>query len=170
MSIACILNRRSVREYTDEKITEEHLFQLLRAGMYAPSARNSQPWEFIVVRNRALLTQMSEFAPHWRMLKTAALAIVVVANLTDYRSSTREFFIQDCSAATQNILTAAEGLELGGVWLGLYGNASRMNPISTLLCIPEHIFPFSIISLGHPAVRPNPHTSFHEHKIHYDRY
>ncbi len=170
MSVECILNRRSVREYTSEEITEAQLHSLLRAGMYAPSAMNSQPWEFIVVRSRALLTSLSEVVSYWHMLKNAPLAIVVVANLSAYRSSNREFFVQDCAASTQNILNAAEGLGLGSVWLGLYGIQDRMDQVRALLGIPPEIIPFSVIPIGHPAVHPAPHTSFYQQKVHLDRY
>ncbi len=170
MSCSCVLNRRSVREYTGEAISDEDLKTLLAAGMYAPSAQNSQPYEFIVVRDREKLNALSEISQHWYMLKKAPLAIAVVANLSGYRATNKDFFIQDCAASTENILVAAEGLGLGGVWLGLCGVNERMDSVAAVLGIPEGIVPFSVISLGHPASHPHPHNSFKEEKVHYDSY
>ena len=170
MSIECVMNRRSVREYTEAAVSDEQVKALLTAGMYAPSARNSQPWEFVVVRDREKLKKLSAGAPFWKMLEKAPLAIVVTANLEDYKSSTPGFFIQDCSACTQNILVAAEGSGLGGVWLGLYGVQERMDYVRETLNIPEAIQPFSLISLGVPARHPRPHTSFYQEKVHYESY
>lgn len=170
MDISCVLNRRSVREYTGESVADEDIVTLLKAGMYAPSAKNSQPFEYIVVRDRAKLDALSETSQYWQMLKKAPLAIIVVANLDGYQSSNRDFFIHDCAASTENILVAAEGLGLGAVWLGLYGVTDRMASVASILNIPDNIKPFSVISIGHPAKHPNPHTSFKEEKVHYDSY
>lgn len=170
MDISCILSRRSVRTYLDKPILQAQIQLLLKAGMYAPSAQNSQPWEFIVLRDRAKLDKLSEGAQYWKMLKQAPLAIVVLANPAGYKASNQGFFIQDCAACTQNILVAAEGMGLGGVWLGTYGVQDRMAFVAELLGIPEGIHPFSIISLGHPATPPVPHDFFLEEKVHYDSY
>ncbi len=170
MDISCILNRRSVREYTAATVSDEQIKTLLTAGMYAPSAMNSQPWEFIVVKDRALLDKLADGAPYWGMLKTAPLAIVVLVNLSGYKASTTEFFKQDCSAATQNILCAAEGLGLGGVWLGLYGKEDRMSYVADVLNIPKGVHPFSLLSIGVPQNHPQPHDFFHEAKVHQDTY
>ncbi|MEG2957894.1 MAG: nitroreductase family protein [Christensenellaceae bacterium] len=168
--ISCVMNRRSVRAYTGEKIPDELVHQLLQAGMVAPSAHNSRPYEFIVVRDKTLLKKLADIRVYWKMLTHADLAIVVVANLTDYKSSITDFFVQDCAAATQNILVAAEGLSLGGVWLGCYPTKDGMSGVRNALHIPNEIVPFSIISLGIPAEHPHPHTSFDDFRIHCDTY
>jgi nitroreductase len=164
------MNRRSVREYTGEGVSDESVKQLLRAGMYAPSAKNSQPWEFIVVTERATLDTLSGGAPYWRMLAHAPLCIVVAANLTDYKSSGQEFFVQDCAACTQNILVAAEGMGLGGVWLGCYSAQERMAYVQETLGVPDGIIPFSVLSIGHPAAHPKPHDFYLEEKVYYGAY
>ncbi len=167
--LSCIFNRRSVRKYTDEPVSAEHEKLLLRAGVCAPSAHNSRPWEFIVVRDKEVLSRLSSLRQYWFPLKDAGLGIVVCANLTDYHGSTKEFFVQDCAAATQNILNAAEGLGLGGVWLGCYPTEGAQS-VARELHIPEGVIPFSVLSIGHPAHHARPHEEDEPQRIHYDQY
>jgi nitroreductase len=170
MSISCVMNRRSVRRYTEEPISEEHTQALIRAGLCAPSAKNMQPWELIVVRDRSKLDKLGEICNYWAPLKNAPLAIVVAANLDGYSATNPDFFKHDCAACTENILVAAEGLGLGGVWLGAEGVYDRSQPVKEILGIPEDIIPFSVISLGHPLEHPAPHDTFDMNKVHYDSY
>lgn len=165
-----ILERRSCRSYTSEPVSDDMLHTLLMAGMAAPSAHNSQPWEFLVLRDAPLKAAVSALGPYWGMLKDAPLGILVLANLEGYKASRQEFFVQDCSAATQNILLAAQAMGLGGVWLGLYPNEERMEGVRRVCGIPEAIIPAMLVSIGHPAQMPHPHTTFKEDKVHYDRY
>ncbi len=169
-ALNAILERRSIRAYTDEQIPEEVTENLLRAGMYAPSAMNSQPWEFLVIREPGKKAAASQLGRYWNMLRDAPLGILVMANLKSYKASSREFFIQDCSAATQNILLAAHAQGLGAVWLGLYPKKDRMQGIRDIFGIPGDIIPFSLISIGYPAETKRPHRTFHEDKVHYDKY
>lgn len=170
MSISCILNRRCVRDYTDESVTEEEINLLLTAGMYAPSAMNSKPWEFLVIRDKARLEALADIHPFWYMLRNAPLAILVMANLADYKASNDCFFLFDCAASTQNILLAAEGLSLGGVWLGLYDIEERVGKVLEILQIPKEIVPISLLPIGHPSKHPKPHSEFYMDKVHYDHY
>lgn len=170
LSYEALLSRRSVRRYEQKSIPDEMLRQVLRAGMYAPSAMNSQPWEFIVVRAPSVLLSLSKLAPYWGMLPQAGAAIVVVANLANYRSSHQDFFIQDCSACTENMLIAAHGLGLGGVWLGLHPKTNLQEQVASLLDIPKAIVPFSVVSLGFPAETLPPHTSYKDEKVFFEAY
>lgn len=165
-----VLGRRSIRKYTGEQIPDSVIENLLRAGMYAPSAHNSQPWEFLVMRDSDKKKAASALGIYWGMLKDAPLGILVMANLNGYKGSDSSFFVQDCSAATENILLAARAQGLGGVWLGLYPKQDLMKGIMEVYCIPEHIIPFSLISLGYPAEEKMPHRTFHADKVHYDKY
>ncbi|MDD3667568.1 MAG: nitroreductase family protein, partial [Bacteroidales bacterium] len=114
-----ILNRKSVRKYTKEEVKKEQLEMLVRAGMAAPSARNSQPWLFFVIDDRTILDNLAKQLPNAKMLLSAKAAIVVCGNLQKaLEGDGREFWVQDCSAATQNILLAAESMGLGAVWTG----------------------------------------------------
>lgn len=165
-----ILERRSCRSYTDRQVSDETVHTLLCAGMAAPSANNSRPWEFLVLRDEPLKAAVSAAGQYWSMLKDAPIGIVVLANLDGYRSSHQDYFIQDCSAATQNILLASQAMGLGGVWLGLYPNEERVAAVRRLCGIPEDIIPVTLTSIGYPAQMPHPHTTFYEGKVHYDRY
>jgi nitroreductase len=165
-----ILTRRSIRKYEDKAVGEEKIISILKAGMFAPSAHNSQPWEFIVIKDKEMLIAMSRIGKYWTMLSEAALAIVTVANLKGYMASHTNFFIQDCSAATENMLLAAHALGLGGVWLGLYLKEKETVEVRKLLNIPGEIIPFSVISLGYPAETKGPHQTFRQEKVYYEKY
>jgi len=165
-----IFTRRSVRKYTDRKIEKDVLNNILRAGMYAPSAMNSKPWEFIVIKDRERLENLAAIGRHWRMLTDCAAGIVVCGNLKGYRASSKDFFIQDCAISTENMLLAAHAQGVGGVYLGLYPVADRMSKVRTLLNIPKDIMPFSIIALGYPAETKAPHAFYSDDKVHMDEY
>ena len=165
-----ILERRSHRAYSDKPIPEEVVTNILKAGMFAPSAMNSQPWEFLIMKDDEKRTKVSDLVPYWSMLKKAPLAILVLANTANYRASTKEFIVQDCAASTQNILLAAQAQGLGGVWLGLYPKEDRMAKISKIYNIPEHVQPFSITAMGYPYRELRPHRTFKEEKVHIDEY
>lgn len=167
---SALLQRRSVRQYTPDAVDKSTIERILKAGMFAPSAKNSKPWEFIVVQNKKTLEDLSKVGQHWRMLSGAAAAIVVLANTQNYNSSTVEFFAQDCAACTQNMLIAAQGEGLGAVWLGLHPKAELQKEVSELLKIPQEIIPFSIISLGVPQSHPHPHTTYAHEKVHFETY
>ncbi len=130
-----IYTRRSIRVYSDRQISDEDIEKILKAAMLAPSAGNEQPWHFIVVRDKETLKKMSEAFTFGQMLPNASAAIVVCADpkLSKYPY---EMWVQDCSAATENILLAARCLGIGSVWLGVYPGG-RMKALRELLGIPE---------------------------------
>lgn len=146
-----ILNRRSIRKYKEQAIPEELFTELLEAGMCAPSAGNERPWHFIVITERSLLKGITEFHQHSQMLKQAPAAIIVCADLTCNKYPGIDYWVQDCAAATENILLAAQDKGLGTCWLGVYPREDRMAGMSRLLGLPEHIIPFSAIAVGYPA-------------------
>jgi len=168
--LKAILERRSYRVYKDAPVPEDVIGNLLKAGMYAPSAMNSQPWEFLVVRDAVKLAALSEIISQWSMLKKAPLCMIVMANANGYRASTAEFFIQDCACSSMCILLAAQAQGLGGVYLGLYPKEKEMDKVRTLFGIPSHIMPFSVLSIGYPDKMIQPHKNFHKHKVHTDTY
>ncbi|MBE6239831.1 MAG: nitroreductase family protein, partial [Bacteroidales bacterium] len=118
-----IHSRKSVRQYTSEPVSEEQVETMLRAAMAAPSAVNFQPWRFVVVTERAELDAMAEILPYAKMLKQSPLAIVVCGETVWMGGNENPYWQQDCAAATQNLLLAAEALGLGAVWTGVYPNA-----------------------------------------------
>jgi nitroreductase len=166
--LEAILTRRSCRVYDGRPVPDELIENILRAGMFAPSAMNRKPWEFIVVKDAAIKREASELGPYWGMLDEAAFGILTVANLEFCKGS--QMYVQDCSAATENMLLAANALGLGGVWLGLYPNEDRIEGIRELFGLPDNIVPISMISVGYPAEDKKPHSSFRADRVHYDKY
>jgi nitroreductase len=163
-----ILTRRSIRKYTSRPVPEELVIQLLRAAMAAPSARNQQPWHFVVVRDRELLEAIAGSTPYSGMTRDAQLAVVVCGDLSIDKDS--GFWVQDCSAATENLLIAANALELGAVWLGFYPREERVAFMRRLLGVPAHIIPFAVVPVGYPAEQPAPSDRFDARRIHLDRW
>ncbi len=141
-------SRRSIRSYTNDPVSDEIIAQLLDAAMLAPSAGNQQPWHFIIIKERVTLDKVPDFHPYSKMVLNAQVAILICGDPSGKKWP--DFWSQDCSAATQNLLLAARGLGLGTVWAGVYPVEKRMRGFRDLLHIPENIFPFSFIPLGWP--------------------
>jgi nitroreductase len=144
-----LFSRRSIRKYTGEKINEEIIRSIIRAGMYAPSANNTRPWHFIVVDDRELLERIMKVHPYSSMLAEASHAIIVCGD--EKLENGPGYFVLDCSAATQNILLAAHALGFGAVWLGVEPRSQRIKAIKEIFGIPEYIQPVSIVSIGVPV-------------------
>lgn len=156
-----IFRRRSVRKFTQQVVEEEKIRALLEAAMAAPSSGNRRPWYFVAVRDRALLDQVAEAHPNGKMLTEAPLAIVACAQ----EDLSPAAWVQDCSAALENILLAAPALELGGVWLGVWPRTERVKAISNILDLPENLTPLGIAALGYPREEPTPRTQFDENRV-----
>ncbi len=166
-----ILNRKSVRKYTKEDVKKEQLEILVRAGMAAPSARNSQPWLFFVIDDRAILDNLAKQLPNAKMLLNAKAAIVVCGNLQKVlEGDGREFWVQDCSAATQNILLAAESMGLGAVWTGAYPRKETVNIIKVELGLPEHIVPLNVIPIGWQTGEEQPKQKYTEENVRWNKW
>jgi len=163
-----IFSRRSIRKYTKQQVPDELVKLLLEAGIYAPSARNLQPWHFVVVQKRTTLDELSEVHPYGKMLKDATLAILLCGDKTiDNMDS---YLIQNCSAATQNILLAAHSNGLGAVWLGVHPREERMSGIIKYFNLPEHILPISLISIGYPNETIEKPQRFNSDKVHFEKW
>ena len=162
------MTRRSVRQYTAEPVAEASWSRVLRAGMQAPSAGNQQPWQFVVVEDRAVLDAFAEQLPYGKMLKGAPMAIVVAV---DMKLVVKEdYWIQDTSACLENMLLAAHALGLGAVWVGLFPKEERLALARDLLGIPAEVVPVAIVPLGHPAQRQEPADRYHEDRVHRGRW
>lgn len=144
-----IFKRRSIRKYLDKPVAKEDIDDLLRAAMAAPSAGNEQPWEFIVVDDKNVLKKIADVHPYAKMLYEAPVAIVVCGDLN--KEKHKGFWVQDCSAATQNILLEATDKGLGTVWIGVYPDDTRVKDISNIFGIPSNVIPLSIVAVGYPA-------------------
>jgi len=163
-----ILKRRSIRRYKDEDIPDGTVEKLLEAAMSAPSAGNEQPWHFIVVKDKDKLIALSGFSPFASALRYAPLGIVVCGDLTLERH--KGFWVQDCSAAVENILIEASFLGLGAVWLGVYPLGERIEYIKKQFELSENIMPFSVIPIGYPAREMPLASRYHHERVHFDRW
>jgi len=165
-----ILARRSIRQYTDQPISDDQLKTLLMAAMSAPSARDEQPWHFVVVTDRAVLDQLAERHPSTSVLKSASLVIAVCADLKLMTTGIPDYWIQDCSAATSNLLLAATGMGLGACWLGVHPRSERVDAVRDILELPGHVMPLNLITVGYPAEEKPPRTHYNPARIHRDRW
>jgi len=163
-----LLTRRSIRKYTGQEVNEIQIEEMLRAAMYAPSARNQQPWHFVVIRDKSILKQIPLYHVNAGMIAGASLGILVCAD-TGLEQSVG-YWIQDVAAATQNILLSAHGMGLGAVWLGIYPREERIMGTRDLLGIPENVMPFSLISIGYPAESPAMPERFLPERIHTNKW
>lgn len=164
-----IATRTSVRDYEARPVEKEKIEKMLRAAMAAPTAMNKQPWHFVVVDQRNVLDALAGANPYAKMLKKAPLAIVVCGN-TDkmIEGGGRDFWIQDASAATENLLLAAHAMGLGAVWTGAYPSEERCISISKVLSLSDNLVPLNMIVVGYPAEHPQPKQKFKEENVSYN--
>ncbi len=161
-----IMARRSIRKFYSDPVPERVTKQLLEAAMAAPSGNNARPWHFVVIQERETLNRIADLHPYGKMCYEAPLAIVVCA---DPRLS-EEYWVQDCSAATENLLLAATALELGSVWLAGHPSKERLVPLKELLNMPKEYTILSIVALGRPAQYRPPRTQYNADRVHLDRW
>ena len=163
-----LLKRRSARKFTAEPVSEENVLELLHAGMSGPSACNKTPWEFYVVTNPKVLEKLRKAARYSKI--EAPLAIVVCGNLSKaLPSQLSPFWIQDCSAATENILLQATDLGLGTVWCGVHPQERAEKLVSEALGLDESRIPLNIIYIGYPAEEPEARDQYEANRVHYIR-
>jgi len=167
-ALNALLTRRSIRKYTSQAIPEEIIKKLLNAGMHAPTARNLQPWHYVIIDKREMLDKLSIAHPYAKMLKEATLAILVCGD--KHIQEAEGYIIQDCSAATQNIMLAAHTLGLGSVWLGMYPREERMQKVSGLLDIPDHILPVALIAIGYPDEQKDAPDRYKTERVHWNKF
>ena len=147
-----IMTRPSVRAFLDKPVPEEIVERLLRAAMAAPSAKNSRPWAFVLIRDRAELERLGAALPNAKMTATAPLALAICGVLDKtLPGEAREYWIQDCAAATENFLLAAHALGLGAVWTGVHPISERIAILKETLRLPDGVEPFCLIPFGWPA-------------------
>ena len=166
-----IFSRKSVRSYTGNSLSKDDLEMLLKAGMAAPSGRNQQPWAFIAITDPDVLVKLAEGLPYAKMLPNAGSAIVVCGySVPPSRPGSKDLWEQDCAAATQNILLAAEAMNLGAVWTAVHPYPERQEYIRQVLNIPAEIYPFCVIPVGYPTGEEQPKDKFDPDKIHWERW
>ena len=161
-----LLKRRSVRKFTEEPVSDEMIEELLHAAMSGPSACNRKPWEFYVVKNEQVLEDLKTASKFSRF--SAKLAIVVCGNLSRaLPMHLADYWIQDCSAATENILLRATDVDLGAVWCGIHPQKRAEEKVRKALGISEKQIPLNIIYIGHPAEEPEARDQYEEKRVHY---
>lgn len=169
-AVDAILTRTSIRIYQNKPVAPATVDTLLRAGMAAPTACDQRPWHFVAVDDPEVLLQLSKANPYSGMAAEAPLAIVVCGNMQKAEGGCGAFWVQDVSAATENILVAANAVGLGAVWTGIYPQQDRCTEVSRILHLPEHIVPFNIIVIGYPAEHPTPKAKFDQANISYNQF
>ncbi|MFI3304398.1 MAG: nitroreductase family protein [Rikenellaceae bacterium] len=170
--IEAIMTRSSVRSYTSQKIESDKVETMLRAAMAAPTAGNRQPWEFVVVTDQKILDEIPGIVKGARMASSAPLAIVACGIPSkSFAGDLSQFWIQDVSAATENLLLAAHALDLGAVWCGVYPDqGGRVAKIQQLLGLPEDVIPMSINCIGYPDSEPTIKDKWAPEKVSYNKY
>ena len=164
-----IMSRTSIRQYTDEPVSKADIETMLRAGMAAPTAVNRQPWHFVAVTDKAKLDELA--GRRGGMIKQAGVAIVVCGNMDKaMQGPGQAFWVQDCSAATENILLAANAIGLGAVWTGCYPMDDRVAEVSKALKLPETIVPLCVIAIGRTAEQPAPKDKWKPENVSYNEF
>lgn len=168
-AIENIMTRSSVRSYTDKPIDKDTTEILLRAAMAAPSAGNKQPWRFVVVDNRDILEYISENFPTMSMARHSQLAVIFCGDMkATFEAEGKDYWIEDVSASSENLLLAAHALGLGAVWCGIYPLSDRIDKFSKLLHLPSDIIPLGCICLGYPARESHVINKWNPDFIHYN--
>lgn len=163
-----ILTRCSIRKYTSEEVDSETIKKILECAMQAPSAKNQQPWHFVVVKNKVSLGALSQVSNYSWMVKDSKVTIVVCGDLKLEKA--KGYWVQDCCAATQNMLLAAHALGLGAVWVGVYPKEERYKKVREILNIPEDIVPLCMVSIGYPDESKDVSLRYKEERVHKEKW
>ena len=167
-TLDAIRTRRSIRTYLDQPVPEELIQKLLAAAMQAPSARNQQPWQFIVIDDRAILAAIPKFMPNAAMVGGAPLAILVCGDLDLEQSE--GYWVVDCAAAVENMLLSAHALGLGAVWCGVYPREQRMEGLRRLVGLPANVMAHSLVVLGSAAETVSPENRYRPERVRRNRW
>lgn len=175
-TIDAIMSRKSVRKYTAQKISDQDLQTLLKAGMCGPSCVNSRPWSFLVIRDKDLLNKMADTNGRpAEPLRKAEVGIMICGDMERAFQPAPDYWIIDCSIAGQNMCLAAHELGIGSVWLGTYPQMERVAEQAKLFDLPETIIPHSIIAFGYPDEAALTKSSadkdkFEGNRVHFDQW
>ncbi|MBM6992620.1 MAG: nitroreductase family protein [Prevotella sp.] len=164
-----IMTRTSIRKYQQRPVETDKQEKLLRAAMASPSSRNMQPWHFVVLNDEQNISQLAAGLRNNEMIKGAPLAIIVCGDTTRMQSGqARDFWIEDVSAASENILLAAHAMGLGAVWTSVYPVMGKVKGFTHALKLPGNLIPFNCILIGYPAEQPEVQDKWDTHKITYN--
>jgi nitroreductase len=159
-NLGFILGRRSIRVYSPGEVNALAVTRLLEAAMAAPSAMTKDPWRFVVVRERQTLSKLATLHPGAAMLASAAVAIVVCGDLDVAFERHISYLLQDCAAATENLLLAAHAQGLGACWVGIHPGEALVKRVKELLSLPASFVPVAVVSLGQPGEQAPPRTRY----------
>ena len=165
-----ILGRRSVRLFRPGLVSDAMVKSLLEAAMAAPSASAADPWRFIVLRDRTTLAQIADALPYGKMMAEAALGVIVCGDLEAAHDRQISYLLQDCAAATQNLLLAAHILGLGACWLGVHPREDRVRRLSDLLGLGPKIVPVAAVAVGWAGEAKEPRTRYNPAFVHLERW
>lgn len=167
--IETIYKRRSIRKYLDKQVDRDTIITLLKAASAAPTAANCQPWEFIVIDEAEKLSELKDKLTFGRY--NAPVAIVVCGNMKlAFKGPSKEMWVQDCSAAMENILIAATCLGLGSVWIGIYPLESNIKSLRNILNMPEYVIPLGVVYIGYPAEEKEARTRLNDKRVYWQEY
>ncbi len=170
-TLTTIYGRKSVRSFTGEPVSREMLTELVKAGMAAPTARNRQPWQFVIISEKPAMQSLAEKLPYAKMLASAGAAIIVCGDLEIARAGDTEgMWMLDCSAATQNILLAAESMGLGAVWTAAFPYADRISAVNEVAKLPEYVVPLCVIPVGRPTGSDRPKDKWKPERLHWEHF
>ncbi len=171
-----ILTRSSVRRFS-RALTAEETEKLLRAAMAAPTAMDYQPWHFVVINDNETKNKLRSFLPYAKMINEDCTGIVVCGDIALYEDVSRRegedntlYWVEDCSAASENLLLAAHALGLGAVWTGIFPLESRISKLRETLSLPENIVPLNLILAGLPLAEGRVKDKWDPSKIHYEKF
>lgn len=165
-TIQTIKKRRSIRKYIQKEISDEDIQTILECAMVAPTARNQQSFCFVVIDDKEILSQIAQNIEHAKMSKDANKVVVVCSEVANEMQEL--YWVQDCSAVTQNILLSATALGIGSVWVAVHPRPQKVEFITKLLNLPAHIKPLSLVCLGYGAEEKAPNERYDETKIHHN--
>lgn len=169
-AIENIMTRTSIRQYKDQPVEDEKINIMLKAAMAAPTAVNLQPWHFIVITDKETIGVLSGRQPTNAPLLIAVCGDTDKTTMPDGNGKLPDFWIQDVSAATENLLLAAHALGLGAVWTGVYPVMERTAEVANVLNCPKNIVPLALVRVGYPDEAPAPKDKFKQENISYNKF
>jgi nitroreductase len=169
-AIENIMTRTSIRQYKDQPVEQEKIDIMLKAAMAAPTAVNLQPWHFIVITDKKTIGLLSGKQPTNAPLLIAVCGDTDKTTMPDGKMKLPDFWVEDVSAATENLLLAAHALGLGAVWTGVYPAMERVAEVANVLNCPQNIVPVAVVRVGYPDEAPEPKNKFKEENISYNKF
>ena len=169
-AIENIMTRTSIRQYKDQPVEQEKIDIMLKAAMAAPTAVNLQPWHFIVITDKQTIGLLSGQQPTNAPLLIAVCGDTDKTTTPDGKMNLPDFWVEDVSAATENLLLAAHALGLGAVWTGVYPAMDRTAEVANVLNCPKNIVPMAVVRIGYPDESPEPKDKFKEENISYNKF